>query len=127
VLATSDRLFNLRHPVVTNQNILGKHVTHTPSFSQQNGHLYVFEWINLSSSHINKAKERAGWMAYMFEDIRSINPTAETYSLVRPEKDEGVEQIEYAKTILRGDSKIVNWSDTQERREFLEERVQIAA
>ena len=63
----------------------------------------------------------------MFDDIKSITPNAETYSLVRPEKDEGVEQIEYAKTILRGGSKVVNWSDTQERGKFLEERVQVAA
>lgn len=129
VLATaSNELFNQgRHPVVRNKDVRGAHVTHTPSFSQQNGHLYVFEHINLSSSHINKAKERAGWMAYMFEDIKTVNKDAQTYSLVRPEKESGVEQIEYAKTILRGDSTIVNWLDDSERGKFLQERKQIAA
>lgn len=66
-------------------------------------------------------------MAYMFEDIKSVNPAAQTYSLVRPEREGGVEQIEYAKTILRGDSTIVNWSDENERRKFLQERKQVAA
>jgi hypothetical protein len=128
VLATTNELFNQgRHPVVKNRQVNGKHVPHTPSFSQQNGHLYVFEHINLSSSHINKAKERAGWMAYMFEDIKSVNKDAQTYSIVRPEKEGGVEQIEYAKTILRGDSTLVNWLDDNERRKFLQERKQIAA
>jgi hypothetical protein len=128
VLATTAELFNQRrHPVVRNREVRGAHVTHTPSFSQQNGHLYVFEHINLNSSHINKAKERAGWMAYMFEDIKSIYKDAQTYSLVRPEKEGGIEQIEYAKTILRGDSTVVNWSDENERGKFLQERKQIAA
>jgi hypothetical protein len=123
VLATSSVLLNLgRHPVVRNREIMGAHVSHTPSFSQQNGHLYVFEHINLNSIHINKAKERAGWMAYMFEDIKSVHPGAQTYSLVRPEKEGGVEQIDYAKKILSGDSTIVNWSDDHERTKFLHER-----
>ncbi|MCK1366407.1 hypothetical protein [Bradyrhizobium sp. 62] len=128
VLATSADLLEVgRHPVVRNRDILGSHVTHTPSFSQQNGRLYVFEHINLSSMHINKAKERAGWMAYMFEDIRSAHKEAQAYSLVRPEKEDGVEQIEYAKTMLRGESKVINWSDENERQGFLQERKQVAA
>jgi hypothetical protein len=129
VLANSPgELFNQgRYPVVKNREVLGAHVVHTPSFSQLNGHLSVFEHINLNSSHINKAKERAGWMAYMFEDIKAVNETAQTYSIVRPEKEGGVEQIEYAKTILRGDSTLVNWSDDNERGKFLQERKQIAA
>lgn len=126
VLASGSQLMR-RHPVVPNRSVPGQHVTHTPSFSQQNGHLYVFEYIDLSTTKINKAKERAGWMAYMFDDIKGVNPTAETFSLVRPEKDSGVEQIDYAKTILRGGSKIVNWSDDNERGQFLQEREQIAA
>ena len=129
VLATaSNELFNQgRHPVIKNKDIPGEHVVHTPSFSQQNGALYIFEHINLSSSHINKAKERAGWMAYMFEDIKSVTPTAKTFSLVRPERESGADQIEYAKTILRGDSTIINWSDENERGIFLQERKQVAA
>ena len=128
VLATANDLLNRgRHPVVRSRDVLGATVTHTPSFSQQNGVLYVFEHINLSSSHINKAKERAGWMAYMFEDIKRVSKDAKTYSLVRPEEENGVDQIEYAKSILRGDSTLVNWSDDDERGKFLQERKQIAA
>lgn len=129
VLASSSgELLNRgRYPVVKNREVPGAHVVHTPSFSQLNGHLYVYEHINLNSTHINKAKERAGWMAYMFEDIKAVNASARTYSLVRPEKEGGVEQIEYAKTILRGDSILVNWSDDNERGQFLQERKQIAA
>jgi hypothetical protein len=126
VLGSGSQLMR-RHPVIPNRSVPGQHVTHTPSFSQQNGHLYVFEYIDLSTTKINKTKERAGWMAYMFDDIKGLNPTAETFSLVRPEKDSGVEQIDYAKTILRGGSKIVNWSDDDERGQFLQEREQIAA
>jgi hypothetical protein len=127
VLATSGQLLNQRHPVVKNQTVLGQQVVHTPSFSQQNGRLYVFEYINLNSAHINKAKERAGWMGYMFEDIKHVNPTAATYSLVRPEIDTGAEQIEYAKTILRKESTVINWSDPNERGAFLQERKSVAA
>jgi hypothetical protein len=129
VLATSEdkNLFRRRHPVVVNQHVTGEKVTHTPSFSQLNSHLYVIDWINLSSSHVNKTKERAGYMAYMFDDIKNVHPDAEAYSIVRPETNEGVEQIEYAKAILRSGSHIVNWSDPQDRGQFLEERDRIAA
>jgi hypothetical protein len=86
--------------------VLGEHVAHTPSFSQKNSRLYVFEHIDLSTSKINKAKERAGWMAYMFADIHRINSSSEAYSLIRPEKDSGVEQIEYAKAKRGGSAEI---------------------
>ncbi|HJW79491.1 MAG: hypothetical protein ACJ8DU_21195 [Microvirga sp.] len=125
VLATSDQLF-VRHPVVKRQQIRGIHVTHTPSFSQKNGRLYVMEYIDLGMKQFNLAKDRAGWMAYMFSDIRDADDTCQAYSLVRPEGDSRNDQIDYARTLLAGESKIVNWADENERNAFISERRQIA-
>lgn len=125
VLAGGAQLF-ARHPVVKAQNITGRHVTHTPSFSQRNGALYVFEHIDLSNRKINKTKERAGWMAYMFADIHDTHHNFGAYSIVRPERDSGAEQIQYAKAVLEGESTLVNWANDNERNRFLEERRRIA-
>ena len=125
ILEKTGQLF-ARHPVQRNASVFGKSVTHTPSFSQRNGKLTVMEYIDLGVNQINKAKERAGWMAYMFRDIKDREPTSDAISLVRPEGDAHSEQIAYARQALAGGSKIVNWFDDNERGSFLEERKRIA-
>ncbi len=84
------------------------------------------EHIDLAQVRQNKTKERAGWMGYMFSDIREGNPDCEAYSLVRPEKAFGAAPIEYAKEVLSKESRVVNWSDEREKGAFLEERRRIA-
>ena len=125
VLAKENELF-APHPVVRERPITGKHVTHRPSFSQQNGRLYVFDHIDLSGPRPNKIKERAGLLGYMFSDIRASQPNAITYSLVRPAHQNPVDAIQYANSVLGSESHVVNWADDQERSRFLEERKQAA-
>jgi hypothetical protein len=115
-----------RHPILKEQEIVGRHVTHKPSFSQRNGQLYVMEHIDLNHRRVNKTKERAGWIAYMFSDIRDREQGVCAYSIVRPESENANDQIEYAKAVLAGESIIVNWADTRARSAFIEERQRVA-
>jgi hypothetical protein len=121
VLARDNELF-ARHPVVRERPIIGNHVTHRPSFSQQNGRLYVFDQIDLGGRHPNKIKERAGLLGYMFSDIKARDPSAIAYSLVRPANDNVADAIDYANKVLGSESQIINWTDERQRGEFLEER-----
>ncbi len=114
------------HPVRKGERVFGRHVMHTPSFSQRNGRLYVIEHIDMSSRRQNKVKERAGWMAYMFADIKGYERDAQAYSIVRPERESGSEQIAYARAVLHGESTLVNWADENERNSFLHERSRVA-
>lgn len=125
LLARDSQLF-VRHPVEAERPIRGQHVTHTPSFSQRNGRLYVFDHIDLGGTRPNKIRERAGFMGYMFSDIRAAEHDAITYSLIRPSVDHPVDVIDYAKNVLGSESKIVNWLDEGERNAFLNERRQVA-
>ena len=125
ILARQNKLF-ATYPVKKGEHVRGRHVTHTPSFSQRNGRLYVMEYIDLGARKINKAKERAGWMAYMFSDIRDIDHDCRAYSLVRPEGENHSDQIDYARNVLAGESTIVNWADDNERHNFLVERMNVA-
>jgi hypothetical protein len=125
LLARDSQLF-VRHPVVTERPIRGQHVTHTPSFSQRNGRLYVFDHIDLGGTRPNKIRERAGFMGYMFSDIRAAEHDAVTYSLIRPSADNPADVIDYAKSVLGSESKIVNWLDEGERNAFLKERQEVA-
>ena len=115
----------IRHPVEQDALVTGQKVQHKPSFSQRNGRLSIFEYLDLSSPRYNKTKERAGWMAYMFSDVHDADPNADSFSIVRPE-DTGGEAIEYAKTLIAKESRVVNWSDSNERSRFLHERQLVA-
>jgi hypothetical protein len=81
--------FGVRHPVRRAQPIRGKHVVHTPSFSQKNGHLYIYEAIDFTMKRPKVVRERAGWMAYMYADIKQEDEKAETFSIFRHNVEDG--------------------------------------
>jgi len=117
---------NNPHPVEKNQAVPGKSVVHTPSFSQRNGRLYVMESIDLGLSRQKPIRERAGWMAYMFSDIKESHPGTVSISIIRPEQGSGAEATRFARKVLSDTSEIVDWSDQSQRTAFLQERTRIA-
>jgi hypothetical protein len=116
----------VRHPVKRDEPVRGKHVVHKPSFSQKNGRLYVYEAIDFTMKRPKIIRERAGWMAYMYTDIKQEDESAETYSIFRPNQEDASEIVEYAKKMLGGESKLVNWANDNERKQFLNERQKLA-
>lgn len=116
----------VRHPITRDAPIKGKHVVHKPSFSQKNGALYVYEAIDFTMKRPKLIRERAGWMAYMYTDIKQEDESAKTYSIFRPNQDDGGETIEYATKMLGGESALINWGDDNERKRFLNERQRLA-
>jgi hypothetical protein len=75
---------------------------------------------------LKNVRERAGWMAYMYTDIKQEDTTAETFSIFRPNQEDGGETVEYAKKMLGGESTLINWADDNERKRFLNERQRVA-
>lgn len=118
--------FEARHPIKRDEAIKGKHVTHRPSFSQRNGALYVYEAIDFTGKRQKLIRERAGWMAYMYTDIKQAEQGARAYSIYRPNQEDGGEAVEYAKSMLDGESTLVNWSDDNDRNRFLNDRQRVA-
>lgn len=118
--------FGVRHPIRREHPVRGKHVVHKPSFSQMNGRLYVYEAIDFTMKRPKIVRERAGWMAYMYTDIKQEDGTAETFSIFRPNSDDGGETVDYAKKMLGGESTLINWADDAERKRFLNDRQQVA-
>jgi hypothetical protein len=116
----------VRNPIVRDQAIRGRHVTHKPSFSQQNGLLYVYEAIDFTMKKPKVIRERAGWMAYMYTDIKQAEQKAETYSIYRPTQEDASDIVQYAKGMLGGESTLVNWADENERKTFLNQRQRVA-
>jgi hypothetical protein len=65
-------------------------------------------------------------MAYMFSDIKEANPTAASFSIVRPAREDSAGSVDYARNMLEGASNIINWGDIGQRQLFLQERTRIA-
>jgi hypothetical protein len=117
----------VRHPIKRKQRIQGERAVHQPSFSQTNGKLYVFEAIDFNSQKPKLLQERAGFMAYMYSDIRHLCSTNfEAYSIVRPKEGDENDAIEYARTVLSGESEIIDWGNKEMKNQFLRERRTIA-
>ncbi len=116
----------VRHPIMRNTTVIGRTVTHTPSFVQRNGLLTTMEFIDLARPKAKHIRERAGWMAYMFEDIKAIEASAEAVSIIRPSDGDGGDAVEFAQTVLAKGSTIVNWADKAARDRFMESRRRVA-
>jgi hypothetical protein len=117
---------HVRHPIKKNEPIQGAHAVHRPSFSQTNGRRYIYETIDFGVKRQKLIRERSGWMAYMFNDIRRENPSLEAFSIIRSAPDDGGEATEYARAVLVGDSQLVDWRDDAQRKKFLNDRQRIA-
>ncbi len=119
---------NNPHPILKNYPVTGRSAEHRPSFSQQNGKLYVIESIDLSVSMSKQktVRERAGWMAFMFSDIKDFHPETQSISIIRPERGEPVEAVRFVRQVLSTTSEIVDWSNDDQRRRFLQERTRVA-
>jgi hypothetical protein len=117
---------HVRHPIKKNAPIQGVHAIHKPSFSQTNGQNYIYETIDFGLKRPKLIRERSGWMAYMFNDIKRESPNTEAFSIIRPAPDDGSEATEYAKAVLGGDSSLVDWRDDEQRKKFLNDRQAVA-
>lgn len=122
---------SVRYPVKKKQPMRGAHgAVYEPSFSQQNGKLYLFEPIDFNAQKPKLLKERAGFMAYMYTDIRNAAQAhaqgCQAYSIVRPRSAGDGEAVEFAREVLAGESEIINWADENQRGIFLNERRTIA-
>jgi hypothetical protein len=116
--------FLVRHPIQRKTEVRGLNAKHMPSFIQKNGALTVIEYIDMTRPQQKLVRERAGWMGYMFSDIKQANTGADTYSIVKPASDG--DAVEFATNVLGKESNVVNWLDKHERELFLADRVKVA-
>jgi len=112
----------LAHPILRNAPVQGTAVTHHPAFSQRNGRLYVMETADLTSIKRKQSRDHAGFVAYMFRDIKEISSNTERFSIVRvTEEDLSIEEVKYSMNSLRNESEVINWLKENERTNFLQE------
>jgi hypothetical protein len=118
----------VRHPIRRNQPISGSRVLqHRPAFSQNNGTLYVVESVDFASSQKKRARDKAGWSAYMFRDIREAHPGAVAMTIVRvKDEDQSNDDVHSGLLCLESEGQIINWSRDIERKSFLSQRQMIA-
>ena len=126
-LLESDDLL-VRHPVRKDIKIPGKNLSHTPAFIQENGSLYVMEPVDFTLSRKKYSKDHAGLSAYMFRDIRDCKPNVNSIAIVKvTEEDQELEDVQYGMAVLKNEADIVNWLDSNEKSQFIESRIEIAA
>lgn len=133
LLASTDdsEIAYVRHPVRKSVSIKGsKGLSHTASFAQENGRLYVMECIDFERGRSSSLKDHAGWIAFMFNDIKAAREkqSTETISLVRGLDDNEQPLLRYAsELLLAGSDRVLDWDDAATRDQFLDEREAIAS
>ncbi|MCB9654159.1 MAG: hypothetical protein H6729_08535 [Deltaproteobacteria bacterium] len=120
---------SLRHPIEKSRRLVGvTSIEHQPAFTQENGRLYVMETVDFTMKKRRLSRDHAGLSAYMFKDLRAKDSHVEPISVVRIEDDDlSHEDVRYGIAVLKAESRLVNWLNTEERNDFLEERQAVAS
>lgn len=120
---------DLPHPIEHKaRDVAGKsEIDYKPTFVQQNGRLSLFEPIDLTSPKRALVEDRAGSIAYMFDDIREVRPDLEPISLVRAEPgDLENRSVRVALRKLENESEVVFWNEEAAREAFIRRRAEVA-
>lgn len=118
-----------RHPIMANQQIIGNRTVHEFSFIQRHSSLDLIEPLNLRTTQQRHAKDRAGWMAYAFNDVQQNSKhDCDIIPYVIADIPESRDDVsEYCLDTLKGIAAIINWDSPSERERFLSERQAAAA
>jgi hypothetical protein len=129
ILAHDEFVSTVKHPVRSKIVITGHSFDqYRPTFTQENGSLYVMEPVDLTMRNKQSAKNLAGMTAYMFIDIQKAHRNTQPISLVRYQaQDEELEPVRLALSILRNESDLVDWGDAAQRERFLRQRAEVAS
>lgn len=114
---------HIPHPMVRDYVLSGSKAEHTASFFQKNGRVWVMEPIDLGSTQASSYSES---IAFRFDSWREVVADLECVTLLSVPLKGLSEAGEYASGLLTNNSRVVNWGDGQQRREFVEERERIA-
>lgn len=127
ILATEPSLI-VPHPVQRNQNVLGDSMAnHAPEFVQENGRISVIETVDFTSRFKHRARDHAGWSAYMFKDIRAVRKNTEAIALVRAQEDDlEYEEVTNGLAMLRSEAEVIDWLKPDEQQKFLDERKKLS-
>jgi hypothetical protein len=127
LLADEDKVLAPAHPIRRGEKVQGKTVIHVPAFVQRNGTLYVMETVDFTGPQKQRSRDHAGWSAYMFNDLRKADRTAECISIIKiSDEDLQNEHVDNGLTVLKNESEIVNWAEPHQRERFLAERRKVA-
>lgn len=118
----------ISHPIVQNRELKGtSKAVYNPQFAQENSRLYIMEAFDLSRSRPKAVRNSAGLAAYMYRDIEAARHDIEAISLIKG-IDRADDEGDYMNSLwmLEAESRIVDWSSSTERTDFLAERERIA-
>ena len=112
------------HPVVRRRAWSGRsRAVHRPQFSQENGRLYLIETFDFARSQALRLHDHAGFVAYMFGDIKGVRADVEAIAVVNvPEQYRDQHQIVNALWMLESEARMVDWTAPGDRDAFLAER-----
>lgn len=114
------------HLIHRDTNIQGKVTQHTVDFAQKNGSLCVMQVIDFTKTHKRRILDRAGHISYIHRDISEFDTGSEQVTLVNMPEDIEDKDLRNAHQMIANESKVFNWPDEDQRKEFLELRRSIA-
>ncbi|MGE0538318.1 MAG: hypothetical protein AB7O68_25370 [Pirellulales bacterium] len=123
---------SVRHPIYDGFSARGATDWHMLTFYQETRDRgFAIEPLNLATRQRKHARERAGYLSFIFGDLRSgeaeRKKPVNNFAVVRVgEEDRNDPQVQYCLNIAGKNADIVDWNDTRQREAFLKDRERIA-
>lgn len=125
---------SVRHPVTETRSVRGATEWHHVSFFQEGQNEgFAIEPLNLATRKRKLAKERAGYLSFIFGDIRrgvescNNNKRVNNIAVVSVnDEDRDDPSVSWCLKIVSDNAVVVEWNNEQQRTEFLKDRERIA-
>lgn len=120
----------VRYPMGVGIPVQGERSAYNPKFVQYNHDIWVTEPINFATQSKRTARDHAGYIARMFDDIRKKHrDRAKTIGVVRgTDADFNDDFVKEVLPLLEEstEGRVVKWNHDSEREAYLEERERVA-
>ncbi len=113
---------DIKHPIFEDRDLQGTSEWHRVTFLQESQQeSWVFEPLDLNARLKQHARERAGYLAYLFGDLRKMSAKKmNTHAILRVSDDAKDEKhVKYAINAVRNNADITDWNDDKQRKELL--------
>lgn len=117
-VASSD----MKHPIFEDRDLRGTTEWHRVTFLQEKqNESWVFEPLELNARFKQHARERAGYLAYLFGDLRkTTSKKVNTQAILRVSEEAREEKhVKYAINTVKNNADIIDWNVESQRRQLL--------
>lgn len=126
-ILSDSALTDVPYPIRLGATVQGEVTGYEPAFVQESDRLSIIETADFTKEFKDRARDHAGYMAFMFSDTAKVNALVDPIAIVSYRREDAANRtVQQSLKLLDKTARVVNWLDDDVRGRFIDERIRIA-